>query len=157
VPEGLIWIPPHKSVPAWQKCLLTCCPAGNPPGTRPDQLNLWLGQFPYTASVEISFSAVERSNRRSSSVIALKRAINSRSRGVGDGVLSRCSFFSCLGLAKNGLISARRSKAIHKYTSYDGPLQYRKQTATHRKKLSSCHLELLIDSASLRQATIRYE
>lgn len=52
---------------------------------------------------EISFSAVERSNRRSGSVIALNRASKSRSRGVSDWVLSRGNFFSCL-LARIAII-----------------------------------------------------
>lgn len=28
-----VWIPPHKTIPAWQECLLTCCPASNPSST----------------------------------------------------------------------------------------------------------------------------
>jgi hypothetical protein len=39
VMEGLVWISPHKPIPAWQKCLLTCCPASNPSSIRPDQLD----------------------------------------------------------------------------------------------------------------------
>jgi len=59
--------------------------------------------LPDPASAEISFLAVKRSNRRSGSVINLKRAGNSRSRGVSDWLFSRRSFFSCL-LARTGTI-----------------------------------------------------
>jgi len=38
--------PSHKSIPAWQKCILTRCPVSNPSSTRPDQLNLrWWVSF----------------------------------------------------------------------------------------------------------------
>ena len=40
LPRALVRIPPRKSIPAWQKCLLTCCPVSNPSSTRPYQLNL---------------------------------------------------------------------------------------------------------------------
>jgi len=39
-PWSLVWIPPHKSIPAWQKSLFTCCPVSNPSSICPDQLNL---------------------------------------------------------------------------------------------------------------------
>ena len=59
--------------------------------------------LPDLASAEISFSAVKRSNRRSGSVITLKRASNFRSRGVNDWMLSKRGFFPCL-LARTGAI-----------------------------------------------------
>jgi hypothetical protein len=37
---GLVWVPHCKPIPAWQKCLLKCCPGSSPSSISSDQLNL---------------------------------------------------------------------------------------------------------------------